>query len=69
MAEMDELGFIKGFKCLHTNLLNLPFLENLCTVCEISRHVIYTCPYYKIKDNSYYTKMLKVSFLKKSNLI
>ena len=49
MASMYDLSFIKSFKCLYTNLLNLPFLENLCTVCEISIHLFHTCPYYMYK--------------------
>ena len=49
MAEMYDLGFIKSFKCWYTNLLNLPFLDNLCIVCEISICLILTCLYYMYK--------------------
>ena len=49
MAEMYDLGFIKSFTCLYTNLLNLPFLENLCTVCVIFIHLFHTCLYYMYK--------------------
>ena len=45
-GEMNNLGFIKSFKCLNTNLLNLPFLEKLCTFCEISIHLIHMHLYY-----------------------
>ena len=71
MAEVYDSSFIKSFKRLYTNLLSLPFLKNLCTVCEISIRLINTFIYItftssisgKTKANSYYTKMLKVNFL------